>query len=327
LIIISQNFGAYRDYSRQVMDKLREVTPLVEQLSIDEAFLDVTGVKGGGRVVAETLQGEINQSLELPCSFGVASNKLVAKIANNIGKASAKTGEYPNMIKVIADGEEAAFLAELPIRELWGVGPKTAQKLRQMGVDTIGDIPRLPERDLKRMFGKNGADIFRRAQGIDDRPVETEGEAKSISKEITFSRDVRDAEKLRLTLRQLCDGVGYRVRKSGLKGRTVTVKLRWEDFTTLTRQTTLEYAFDGDDEIYKLALDLLERNWTQRRPVRLIGVGMSGFDETAHQLGLWDAPPKEENQQLQSALDKLKDRFGESAIKRGIDLKRNRRDP
>jgi DNA polymerase-4 len=95
----------------------------------------------------------------------------------------------------------------------------------------------------------------------------------------------------------------------------------------LTRQTTLEYAFDGDDEIYKLALDLLERNWTQRRPVRLIGVGMSGFDETAHQLGLWDAPPKEENQQLQSALDKLKDRFGESAIKRGIDLKRNRRDP
>lgn len=327
LIIISQNFGAYRDYSRQVMDKLREVTPLVEQLSIDEAFLDVTGVKGGGRVVAEALQAEINQSLELPCSFGVASNKLVAKIANNIGKASAKTGEYPNMIKVIADGEEAAFLAQLPIRELWGVGPKTAQKLRQMGVDTIGDIPRLPERDLKRMFGKNGADIYRRAQGIDDRPVETEGEAKSISKEITFSRDVRDAEKLRLTLRQLCDGVGYRVRKSGLKGRTVTVKLRWEDFTTLTRQTTLEYAFDGDDEIYKLALDLLERNWTQRRPVRLIGVGMSGFDETAHQLGLWDAPPKEENQQLQSALDKLKDRFGESAIKRGIDLKRNRRDP
>src|SRR5690606_3858928 len=171
LKIVPRRMGAYSAMSRRVMAIVHELTPLVEQLSIDEAFLDVTGLHQGGEMIARQLQARINNELELPCSLGVATNKLVAKIANNIGKDQAAGDGPPNAITVVQPAEEAAFLAPLPIRELWGVGPRTAERLNAMGVYTIGDLTQHSEQTLVQRFGKAGRDMARHARGIDDRPV------------------------------------------------------------------------------------------------------------------------------------------------------------
>lgn len=321
LIVISQHFGDYRRYSREVMARLNNLTPLVEQLSIDEAFMDVTGIKGTPYEIARRVQTQINTELDLPCSLGVATNKLVAKIANNIGKAEVRGSSPPNAIKVVPPGKEAAFLAPLPITELWGVGPKTADKLRLMDITTIGDIARWSAADLERRFGKHGADIARRARGQDLRPVEPEYDTKSVSKETTFAHDTSEREDLLATLRRLSDGVGRRLRRDGLAGRTVTIKLRWSDFTTITRQHTLTHPIHTDDEIYTAAIRIFDEAWPRGRPVRLIGVGISGFDEQPQQLSLFDAPKPPTDDRLQSTLDTLRDRFGDDAIQRGSYLR------
>lgn len=320
LIIRPSNFKAYREASGKVMECLHNLTPFVEQISIDEAFLDVSMLPDSAETIARRLQAQINTELELPCSLGVASNKLVAKIANNVGKDRAGKDKPPNAIMVIPPGQEAAFLAPLPVRELWGVGPKTAESLAKFGIRTIGDIARYPEAKLARQFGKNGEDLSRHARGIDNRPVETESETKSVSKETTFNHDLRDAEQLQRTLRSLADGVGRQLRKEGLSGRTVKIKLRWSDFTTLTRQTTLPHPTHHDTEIYEATLDLFKKAWPKGRPVRLLGVGVSGFEGGEYQPGLWDAPPKPEDTRLESVLDQLRDRFGERIVRRGSDL-------
>jgi DNA polymerase IV len=314
LRIVGQHFDAYRDLSRQVMSILHHTTPLVEQLSIDEAFLDIGNQDGYES--ARHLQEHINTALSLPCSFGIASNKLVAKIANTVGKAEASTehNRPPNAIKVVPSGQEATFLAPLSINELWGVGPKTGEQLRQMDIHTIGDLVRWSPQDLIRRFGKLGGELHVRAQGIDDRPVQPDHETKSISKETTFASDIRDADPLLRMLRDLCDGVGWRLRREGLKGDTVKIKLRWSDFTTLTRQTTLDQPVDQDEAIYAAAHTLFRQHWPQGKAVRLLGVGISGFDTSAQQLRLWDDP---QDNRLQSALDAIKDRFGENVIRRG----------
>lgn len=319
LQIVGQHFDAYRAASRRVMDHLQQVTPLVEQISIDEAFLDVTGLDGPA--TARRLQAEIRDLLGLPCSFGVATNKLVAKIANTVGKGQARSGAPPNAITIVSPGEEAAFLAPLAVTELWGVGPRSAERLAHYGVNTIGELAQLPEPLLVRLFGKTGADLAQRARGIDTRPVEPEHDPKSISRETTFTRDVADGAELRHTLRQLADGVGWRLRKAGLRGTTVKIKLRWSDFTTLTRQVTLPQPTDDDAVIHAAVLDLFEKTWTSGRPVRLLGVGVSGFDETPVQLGLWDAPAAENpTRDLLDTLDRLRERYGERVIRRSSDL-------
>jgi DNA polymerase-4 len=324
LIVVRSNFKSYGHYSRQVMERLRALTPLVEKLSIDEAFLDVTGIRDEPEVIARRLQKQINDELNLPCSLGVASNKLVAKTANNIGKAQARGGSTPNAITIVPPGSEADFLAPLPVRELWGVGPKTADKLRMLGIETIGDVARWPAADLIRRFGKHGADIHRRAQGIDNRPVETEHESKSISKETTFSRDINNRDELLQTLRRLADGVGRQLRKEGLAGTTVKLKLRWPDFTTITRQITLPQPVSTDDEIYAAAADIFATAWPRHQYVRLIGVGVSGLDTARRQLSLWDAQNEQQEQQLQQTLDDLRDRFGDGTITRGSHFRPDR---
>lgn len=321
LVIVRPNFDRYRERSRQVMTLLHNLTPLAEQLSIDEAFLDVTGIQRTPAQIAANLQGRINNDLNLPCSIGVATNKLVAKTATTIGKANAVPGDYPNAINVVPVGGEAAFLAPLSIEALWGVGPKTAQSLRAMGINTIGELAAFPATELKRQFGKHGADLAQRAMGNDTRRVEPEHEAKSISKETTFSRDVSDEDALKRTLRQLSDEVGFRLRKAELSGTTVKIKLRWSDFTTITRQTTVPHPLDQDDAIYEAALELFRVHWPHNKPVRLIGVGVSGFEQPVRQLGLWDAPEAEDASHLQSTLDDIRNRFGEGVIKRGTSLK------
>jgi DNA polymerase-4 len=319
LIIVPSRYGAYEAASRQVMARLHQLTPLVEQLSIDEAFLDLSDLPEQAELIARRLQGTINRELGLPCSLGVAANKLVAKIANNVGKASVKSDRPPNTIKVVPAGQEAAFLAPLPVTELWGVGPKTAEQLAQVRVRTIGDLARRSEADLVRRFGKLGRDLARRARGLDERPVETEHEAKSISQETTFARDINDAVTLQRTLRRLSEQVGRRLRRKGLRGTTVKIKLRWSDFTTLTRQLTLDQPTDLDGDIFAAAGQLFDQTWPPGKRVRLVGVGVTGFDTPAYQLSLWDAPPAEAHR-LQDALDELRDRFGSGAIRRGSQL-------
>lgn len=320
LLVVPHHHTDYHTASRRVMALLHDLTPLVEQISIDEAFLDVTGLPDSGETLARRTQARIRDELRLPCSFGVATNKLVAKIANNIGKDQARGDGPPNAITVVAPGEEAAFLAPLPVRELWGIGPKTADKLAGYGVYTIGDLARLPVDILTQRFGKMGAELALRAQGIDDRPVETEHETKSISKEITFTRDVSDADTLRHTLRQLADGVGHRLRSEHLHGSTVRIKLRWADFTTFTRQTTVDPPVDQDGAIYAAALRLFEQAWMPGQAVRLIGVGVAGLQTQAVQLSLWDASQPQDDRRLLDALDRLRDRFGDDIIRRASDL-------
>ena len=319
LIIVPSRYRAYQDASRQVMARLHQLTPLVEQLSIDEAFLEVSDLPQPAETIARRLQTTINHELHLPCSLGVATNKLVAKIANNIGKAAIKSDQPPNTVKIVPAGQEAAFLAPLPVTELWGVGPKTADRLSQLGIRTIGELAGWSEADLVRRFGKLGHDLARRAQGLDDRPVETEHEAKSISQETTFARDISDGTVLRRTLRRLSEQVGRRLRQKGLNGTTVKVKLRWTDFTTLTRQTTLDHPTSLDGEIYAAASQLFDQTWPPGKRVRLVGVGVSGFDTPAYQLGLWDSDP-EQDHRLQDTLDGLRARFGDQAVKRGSQI-------
>jgi DNA polymerase-4 len=325
LIIVQHHFDLYHTASHQVMEILQNFTPLVEQLSIDEAFLDVSLRLELGVELAHQIQTAIRQQVGLPSSLGVASNKLVAKIANNIGKSHASPGVTPNAITEVLAGHEAEFLAPLPIIELWGVGPKTAARLEVLGLHTIGDIARLAESDLSRRLGKHGRDLHRRAQGIDDAPVQTEREAKSISQEITFSRDVSDRQKLSSTLRKLSEGVGKRLRHSGLQGNTVHLKLRWADFTTLTRQETLRQPTDLDIAIYSIAERLFESNWIPGKKVRLIGVGVSGFEAGTWQAGLWENDIPQTRRHLQSALDDLRDRYGDESVRWGMTHKSQKR--
>ena len=288
LIIVSSRHGNYSKVSQQVMKRLHDLSPLVEQISIDEAFIDVSDLPESGEEQARKLQARIQNELGLPCSIGVASNKLLAKIANDVGKASARGEGPPNAITIVKPGREAEFLAPLPVTALWGVGPKTAERLEKMGIRKIGELARWPEAELVHLFGKNGADLSQRARGIDDRALETSHETKSISQETTFSKDISNADALVRTLRNLSEGVGRRLRKENLCGTTVKIKLRWQDFTTLTRQVTLSQPTDQDVEIFEAALKLFEANWRKGQPLRLIGVGVSGLGPPVRQLSLWD---------------------------------------
>jgi DNA polymerase-4 len=293
----------------------------VEQISIDEAFLDVSALAESGENLARRLQKSIREQLGLPCSLGVATNKLVAKTATDVGKAAARRGEPPNAILVVPPGREQAFLAPLPAEALWGVGPKTAARLAALGIHTIGDLARWPEADLVSRFGKNGSDLARRARGIDDRPIVTQHETKSISQETTFAKDVRDRSILLATLGELSAGVARRLRKENLAGTTVKIKLRWADFTTLTRQVTLPQPTSQEQAIFTAAQQMFATVWQAGLPVRLVGVGVSGLGPPIRQLTLWEIEAEKElsekERRLQAAIEILRERFGGQAVRRG----------
>jgi DNA polymerase IV len=319
LIVLSGHRSDYSRYSRRVIEQLRNFSKSIEQISIDEAFIDVSDLRAPAHEIAADLQQTIWREVTLPCSLGVATNKLVAKIANNVGKRASRSGEPPMAITVVPPGEEAAFLARLPVDDLWGVGPKTAAELSSLGIRTIGDLATWPEADLAQRFGQHGQALSLRARGIDERPVSAEHEVKSVSHEITFAQDVTDAEELRRTLCRLSEAVGRRLRRQALAGSTVKLKLRWSDFTTLTRQVTLADLTNRDDEILNAAEQLLEAHRPPGKPVRLIGVGVSGLAPPAAQLRLWDSAVQK-GERLQEALDRVRDRFGDDAIRRAIEI-------
>jgi len=270
-ILVPPRHGIYRRYSRQVMDILQAVSPLVEKMSIDEAYLDLSDqVEDWEQAVdhARALQQQVRREARLSASLGVGTNKLVAKVASDRDK--------PGGLTVVRPGEEAAFLAPLPVRVLWGIGPVTAHKLAQMSVETVGGLARLDEATLVAHFGQHGADMARMARGIDDRPLETEHEVKSISQERTFRRDLADGKE-----------VARRLESAGMAAGTVAIKLRYADFETITRQMALDVPTADEKLLYRAALALLRRAWQADRPVRLLGVAARRLSAPPGQMSLW----------------------------------------
>ncbi|MGB4594989.1 MAG: DNA polymerase IV [Anaerolineaceae bacterium] len=319
LRLVRGSYHRYSDYSDKVMSILQDVSPLVEQVSVDEAFVDVSDLPQPIKDICVELQTRVFRETGLPCSIGAATNKLVAKVANDYGKTSVKTGKAPRKITIVALGWEAEFLAPLDIQALWGIGPKTAEHLRARGFSTIGQIANLTDEELKLYFGTHGESMRDHARGIDNSTVHTYGELKSVSNEITFHEDSAELDFLLNKLRYLSDKVGYRLRKKNLAGSVVSIKLRYSDFTTLTRQQSLKNLTDLDDEIFACAKKLLIDNLTSGREVRLIGVGVSNLNEPTRQLSMFE-PDLDRKEDLAAAIDKLKDRYGKDVIKRASSL-------
>jgi DNA polymerase-4 len=307
-IFVPVDGAKYLAASKQVMAILRRFTPLVEPVSIDEAFLDVTGSRalfGDGEAIARRIKAAVHDETELTISVGVATTKLVAKIASDLRK--------PDGLVIVAPGDEAMFLAPLPITRLWGVGEKSAAALREYGVRTIGDLAALPEDLLVRRFGKHGASLADRARGRDADPVSTRDPAKSIGHEHTFDVDTSDREQIERTILAMAEGVAGRLRDSGVKASTVTVKIRDSSFRTITRQRTLPEPTDLTEPIFRTALQLARPEVRGLR-IRLLGVTASGLGER-DQLSLF-AGDDPRRRRVTEAADEVRHRFGERAITR-----------
>lgn len=280
-IVVPPRHALYSQYSRRVMEILRQASPLMEQMSIDEAYLDVTDQIAAwdeAIVIATALQQEVRDRVKLTASLGVATNKLLAKIASDHDK--------PGGLTIVRPGQEASFLAPLPVRVLWGVGPVTARKLAHMGINTVGALAAIPEGELRDRFGRLGSWLARQARGEDSRPVRTEHRVKSVSQERTFRHDLSDPAALDEQLRKLCHRVAERLARKELVAGTVAIKLRYSDFTTLTRQMTLSIPTSSEQQIHQTALTLFQRAWKRGRPVRLLGVVVRRLSPPAGQLPL-----------------------------------------
>lgn len=303
----------YEEASDQVMALFAERTPLVQPISLDEAFLDVTAsahLFGGALAIARELKGAVRSRLGLVLSVGVATNKLCAKIASDLRK--------PDGLVVVEPGTEAAFLAPLPLERLWGVGPRTREALEDLGLRTIGDLAATDAAMLESRLGAHGAAIAERARGIDDDPVVPEEAPKSVGHEHTFDSDTLDHALIEATLLRLAEGVGRRLRSGGLLGRTVMLKLRVAPFETRTRQRTFAAATDDDVAIFRASRSLLraaldeDREHGRLSPVRLVGVSVHGL-VAGQQLGLFEGARAA---RLNAALDAVRSRFGEEALDR-----------
>ena len=321
LLLVRSGYHHYSQYSDKVMDILRDTTPIVEQVSIDEAFLDVSDMPQPIASIAQELQKRVMQETGLPCSLGCASSRLVAKMANDFGKKQVKTGRSPQKITVVEPGTEEEFMAPLDIQALWGVGPKTAAHLRQRGITTIGRLAALGDADLKNYFGHHGESMRRRAKGIDNTPIYPEsGDPKSVSNEMTFHEDQDDEVGLLKILRGLSEKVGSRLRKAGLAGSVVQIKIRYADFSTYTRQTSMKECTNLDQEIYDEVQRLFLKHWQSGRAVRLLGVGVTNLDKPHRQLALWD-DQSNKKEELTKAVDDLRERFGKDIIRHADTLK------
>jgi DNA polymerase IV len=300
----------YQAVSREVMAILRRFTPRVEPVSIDEAFLDVTGSQalfGDGESIGRQIRAAIRDEVRLTASVGVATTKLVAKVASDLRK--------PDALVVVPPGQEAAFLAPLPITRLWGVGARMAEALRELGVTTIGDLAALEPALLERRFGKNGAVLAARARGIDPEAVADPVPAKSIGHEHTFDVDTSDRDVIERTLLAMAEGVAGRLRASGVKAATVTVKIRDSSFRTITRQRTLPEPTDMTEPIWRAALELARPEVRAMR-VRLLGVTASNLGER-DQLVLFAGEGDDgRGRRLIEAEDAIRRRYGERAVTR-----------
>jgi DNA polymerase-4 len=319
-VFLPPRFDRYSDLSRRVFAVYRDYTPLVEPLSLDEAFLDVTASRalhGGPEVIARAIKFRVREETGLTVSAGAADCKMAAKIASDLGK--------PDGLVVVPPGETAAFLAPLPVSRLWGVGRVTEAALRRMGVATVGALAAFPEQVLVERLGSQGTHLRALARGDDPRPVVPDEEARSIGAEDTFERDLRGEAALLPQLLDQSVRVARRLREAGRRGRVVTLKVKYADFTLVTRRTTLAAPTDDAQEIYRSVRADLARAEPDRA-VRLTGVSVSGFGEGApagpEQMGLFGEaaaapgpPPEERRAALNAAVDALADRFGEGTVR------------
>jgi len=306
-IVVPPRFEAYVAASERVFAIFESVTPLVEPLSLDEAFLDVGGsvrLFGPPAEIARRIRGRIAAEVGLTASAGIAAVKFVAKIASDLAKPNGQ-------LEVPAD-ETVAFLAPLPVGRLWGVGPKTEAVLRALGLRTIGDIAATDPARLERRLGIAGRELWELSRGIDEREVVPDRQARSVGAEDTFEEDLSGMEALRPRIHSQALRVGRRLRRAGLRARAVQLKVKFGDFRLVTRRTTLEEPTDDGQTIYRAALGLLER-LAPLQPVRLTGVAGQEVTAEAGQLGLFAAGPRPADR-LNAALDRLADRFGRAAV-------------
>ncbi|HEY3318234.1 MAG TPA: DNA polymerase IV [Coriobacteriia bacterium] len=307
-------FERYGEFSRRVRAIFGSVTPYVQTASIDEAYLDVTPASDSSPdpvELARRIQAEVD-ALGLSCSIGVAASKTVAKIASDHDK--------PHGLTVVHPGEEPAFLGPLPVRALPGVGPATAQRLQHLGIRTLGELAALDAVTAVQVFGDYGHTLVLRAAGVDTSDVREERERKSLSKEHTFARDISSREEVEAALRRLAEQVGERLRAKALAGRTVSVKLRFGDFTTKTLRRTLPVATDLESVFLPVAMELLRHSWSPGIGLRLLGLGVSGFDEPAEQLDLFGSEKATETlrrRALAEGVDAVRRRFGDGALRMG----------
>jgi len=302
-----------REKSRQVFELLDAFSPLVQPVSVDEAFLDLTGstrLLGDGKSVAEQLRRRIRDETGLTASVGVAPNKFLAKLASDLDK--------PDGLVVITPENLDATLNPLPVSRLWGVGPATQRTLERHHLRTIGDLRRLSEDRLSRLLGKLGPHLYRLSRGIDDRPVVSDRHAKSIGQERTFGQDLDHPEEVRQVMLQEAEQVARRLRRKSVTARGVTVKIRFGDYETITRSTVLGEPTDATAPLFAAAKDLFDR-WAAHgfRPVRLIGVTATHLDHGPQQLDLFADPSADRDRRVDTALDAIAERFGDRAVHRG----------
>lgn len=304
-----------REMSGRLFDILDRVSPLVQPLSCDEAFIDATGSQrllGTPAVIAKQIKHEIREELQLTASVGVAPNKFLAKLASDL--------EKPNGLTVMGPDPQAIQkrLDPLPIGKMWGVGPATEAKLARRGVRTFADLRRLTEHELERDTGEDASRLFRLSRGIDDRPVVPSRQAKSVGHEQTFREDLKDPDYVRAIMLTQAEDIVRRLRHKQLLARGITIKIRFGDFQTITRSTTLDRPTDLTDELYRPAIALFDK-WAKQtfQPVRLIGISAGPLTHEPPQQDLFADPHREKKIQVEQTLDEIKSKFGKRAVHRG----------
>lgn len=311
-IFIRGNYSRYQDASSRFMQVLGDFSPAIEPLSLDEAYLDVTGCEGpygSSHQLALALKARVHEELKHTASAGIATCKVVAKIASALCK--------PDGLLEIAPGQEQVSLSPIPIARLPGVGPKTEQTLREMGIATIGELAALPVHLVQTRLGMSGVAIHSHARGIDLRKIEAPGEARSISQELTFARDTLDRRFLEATLDGLCEEVCRQLRSKNMRARCVAIRLRYADFRTISRQTTLEEASSVTQVVSAAAGQLLTQAIAgEEKPIRLIGIRVSGLLGQDRQLPLFNSP-MEKPEHLDKAIDRIRSKYGRGAIRTG----------
>ncbi len=318
-IYVPPNGSLYTQVSREIFKLFYEFTDLVEPLSIDEAFLDISGcikLFGSARSIAKKLKYRIYESQAINASVGIAPNKFLAKIASDL--------EKPDGLVLVEHDKIESFLHPLSLVRMWGAGKKTIEKLNYLGIHTIGDLSEYPLDVLEKKFGKPGKHFYQLSHGIDDRAVIPEHKVKSVSNEITFSEDVMDINTLFRTLLQLSEKVGYRMRQKNLLGRTIHLKLRYQGFETITRNRTIPVNTANTNEIYKVIKELFEKHYDKIRKVRLLGVGMSGFQLAVNQqLSIFDQADKPKSD-LDAVEDLVRKKFGKYSISRAEGMRKSK---
>jgi DNA polymerase-4 len=313
-IFVRGQMERYREYSKRVFGILTQFSPDVEMASIDEAYLDLTGTErlhGPALRAAHRLHETVRAETQLKCSLGLASSRLVAKIASDHAK--------PNSVLYVIPGQEARFLAPLEVRKIPGVGKKTEESLHKIGIRRIGDLAKLNEGFLLERFGKWGLALGGKARGEDaggwfDAPVGAEEDPKSISHEHTFSEDVADRERLETVLLKLSEMVAKRLREHQLFARTIQLKLRYQDFTTLTRARTLDHGTQIDREVVGAVVPLFRQAWDGKTAVRLLGVHAGGLQHAEGQMSLLEEPETARLREAFRSVDAIRSRFGEASI-------------